>query len=148
MGLRPNLILWTPFLYALLLLGTDTLYHPLKISSQGVHIGEYMTNLVAKTFGFTPTFRKLSFFVFLSEHLSEMGDDRPFVCNAPGCGQVCVFGRERRLPVTKPTFCQWLHTRFGVLVVDSYETSSTTIDGSWAARLIAAPVKRPGARLS
>lgn len=21
-----------------------------------------------------------------------MGDDRPFVCNAPGCGQVCVFG--------------------------------------------------------
>lgn len=29
--------------------------------------------------------------VLLTEHLPEMGDDRPFVCTAPGCGQVCVF---------------------------------------------------------
>lgn len=27
-----------------------------------------------------------------SEHLPEMGDDRPFVCTAPGCGQVRACG--------------------------------------------------------
>uniref|UniRef100_H3DAQ4 Cyclic AMP-dependent transcription factor ATF-7 n=1 Tax=Tetraodon nigroviridis TaxID=99883 RepID=H3DAQ4_TETNG len=43
--------------------------------------------------------RKLSLFVFLSEHLSEMGDDRPFVCNAPGCGQ--RFTNEDHLSVHK-----------------------------------------------
>lgn len=90
-GLRPNLILWTLFSYALLLVGTNTVYHPLKISSQGVYLQGYMNNLVTTTFGFTPTFKKLSCFFFLAEHLSEMGDDRPFVCNAPGCGQVCIF---------------------------------------------------------
>lgn len=67
------------------------MYRLLKISSQEVDVQGYMNNLVAKTLGFTPTFRKLSSFWFLAEHLSEMGDDRPFVCNAPGCGQVCVF---------------------------------------------------------
>lgn len=27
-------------------------------------------------------------FLCFAEHLSAMGDDRPFVCTAPGCGQV------------------------------------------------------------
>ncbi|XP_038552624.1 cyclic AMP-dependent transcription factor ATF-7b isoform X4 [Micropterus salmoides] len=35
----------------------------------------------------------------MSEHLSEMGDDRPFVCNAPGCGQ--RFTNEDHLSVHK-----------------------------------------------
>lgn len=60
-GLRPNLILWTQFSHALLL-QTDTVYHPLEMSSQGVYVEGYMNNLVAKTFGFTPTFSKLFFF--------------------------------------------------------------------------------------
>ncbi|KAM6947598.1 cyclic AMP-dependent transcription factor ATF-7b isoform 2-T2 [Lycodopsis pacificus] len=34
-----------------------------------------------------------------SEHLSEMGDDRPFVCTAPGCGQ--RFTNEDHLSVHK-----------------------------------------------
>ncbi|XP_022059603.1 cyclic AMP-dependent transcription factor ATF-7b isoform X2 [Acanthochromis polyacanthus] len=35
----------------------------------------------------------------MSEHLSEMGDDRPFVCTAPGCGQ--RFTNEDHLSVHK-----------------------------------------------
>ncbi|XP_035486805.1 cyclic AMP-dependent transcription factor ATF-7b isoform X3 [Scophthalmus maximus] len=37
--------------------------------------------------------------LFTVEHLSEMGDDRPFVCSAPGCGQ--RFTNEDHLSVHK-----------------------------------------------
>ncbi|KAM6928091.1 cyclic AMP-dependent transcription factor ATF-7b isoform 2-T2 [Xenentodon cancila] len=39
------------------------------------------------------------FLLSFAEHLSEMGDDRPFVCTAPGCGQ--RFTNEDHLSVHK-----------------------------------------------
>lgn len=53
----------------------------------------------------------LSFLLFFppSEHLPEMGDDRPFVCTAPGCGQVlfaCLwFCLHLKISVTTFHFC-------------------------------------------
>ncbi|KAM6928092.1 cyclic AMP-dependent transcription factor ATF-7b isoform 3-T3 [Xenentodon cancila] len=42
------------------------------------------------------------FLLSFAEHLSEMGDDRPFVCTAPGCGQVRFrFTNEDHLSVHK-----------------------------------------------
>lgn len=51
----------------------------------------------------------ISCLFFLAEYLSEMGDDRPFVCNAPGCGQVCVLSSTPVHPLS--------------IAEDSYNTS-------------------------
>lgn len=47
-----------------------------------------------------------------SEHLPEMGDDRPFVCTAPGCGQVRACGFAFILTPGFPFFFFFLFTFF------------------------------------